>query len=56
MSQRLKEEYFRWWNQHPPKEGGRKTFILSPKNKPLKTSQYKLKHPVLESEHPVFEI
>jgi hypothetical protein len=32
MSQRLKEKYFRWWNQHPPKEGGGKDFILSPQN------------------------
>jgi hypothetical protein len=26
------DEYFYWWNQHPPKEGGAKAFILSPKN------------------------
>jgi hypothetical protein len=31
-SERLKEEYFRWWNQHPLKEKGGKAFILPPKN------------------------
>jgi hypothetical protein len=30
-SQRLKEEYFCWWNQHPLKEGEGNAFILPQK-------------------------
>jgi hypothetical protein len=38
-SQRLMDVYFHWWNQQPPKEGGKKLLYLSLKNQLLKTSQ-----------------
>jgi hypothetical protein len=33
MSQRLKEVYFRWWNQQPSKEGRGKLLYYSPKTR-----------------------